>query len=156
MRRQPQTRRKYLQDIHLIKVSSPKYTEHIQNRRNAQKKKKQLLNLTKRKQISQFKKWAKDMSRPNLTKEDIQMVNKHMKMCSTSHVIQSVQISRSVVSDSLQPHESQHTRPPCPYQLPELTKTLVHRVSDAIQPSHPLLSPSPLAPNPSQHQSLFQ
>ena len=32
----------------------------------------------------------------------------------------------------------------------------VHRVSDAIQPSHPLLSPSPPAPNPSQHQSLFQ
>ena len=33
---------------------------------------------------------------------------------------------------------------------------LIHRVSDAIQPSHPLLSPSPPAPNPSQHQSLFQ
>ena len=32
----------------------------------------------------------------------------------------------------------------------------VHRISDAIQPSHPLSSPSPLAPNPSQHQSLFQ
>ena len=42
------------------------------------------------------------------------------------------------------------------HQLPELTQTHVHRVSDAIQPSHPLSSPSPLAPNPSQHQSLFQ
>ena len=41
-------------------------------------------------------------------------------------------------------------------QLPEFTQTHVHRVSDAIQPSHPLLSPSPPAPNPSQHQSLFQ
>ena len=41
---------------------------------------------------------------------------------------------------------------PVHYQLPEFT----HRVSDAIQPSHPLLSPSPLASNPSQHQSLFQ
>ena len=41
-------------------------------------------------------------------------------------------------------------------QLPEFTQTQVHRVSDAIQPSHPLLSPSPPAPNPSQHQSLFQ
>ena len=39
---------------------------------------------------------------------------------------------------------------------PEFTQTHVHRVSDAIQPSHPLLSPSPPAPNPSQHQSLFQ
>ena len=42
------------------------------------------------------------------------------------------------------------------HQLPELTQTHVHQVSDAIQPSHPLLSPSPPAPNPSQHQSLFQ
>ena len=43
---------------------------------------------------------------------------------------------------------------PVHHQLPELTETHVHRVSDAIQPSHPLSSPSPLAPNPSQHQSL--
>ena len=41
-------------------------------------------------------------------------------------------------------------------QLLEFTQTHVHRVSDAIQPSHPLSSPSPPAPNPSQHQSLFQ
>ena len=45
---------------------------------------------------------------------------------------------------------------PVHHQLPELTHTHVHRVSDAIQPSHPLSSPSPPAPNPSQHQSLFQ
>ena len=42
------------------------------------------------------------------------------------------------------------------HQLPEFTQTHVHRVSDAIQPSHPLSSPSPPAPNPSQHQSLVQ
>ena len=42
------------------------------------------------------------------------------------------------------------------HQLPKLVRTHVHRVGDAIQPSHPLLSPSPPAPNPSQHQSLFQ
>ena len=42
------------------------------------------------------------------------------------------------------------------HQLPEFTQTHVHRVRDAIQPSHPLSSPSPPAPNPSQHQSLFQ
>ena len=152
--------------------------------------------------------------------------------------ISSVQFSHSVVSDSLRPHESQHTRPPCPsptrrvhsdshpssqwchpaisssvvpfsscpqslpasesfpksqtqlsmhayasvqfssvaqscptlcdpmnhsmpglpvhHQLAESTQTHVHRVSDAIQPSHPLSSPSPPVPNPSQHQSLFQ
>ena len=45
---------------------------------------------------------------------------------------------------------------PVHHQLPDLTQTHVHRVSDAIQPSHPLSSPSPPAPNPSQHQSLFQ
>jgi len=45
---------------------------------------------------------------------------------------------------------------PVHHQLPEFTQTLVHRVSDAIQPSHPLSAPSPPAPNPSQHQSLFQ
>ena len=48
-----------------------------------------------------------------------------------------------------------HSTPGLPvlHQLPEFTQTHVHRVSDAIQPSHPLSSPSPPAPNPSQHQS---
>ena len=45
---------------------------------------------------------------------------------------------------------------PVHHQLPEFTQTHVHRVSDAIQPSHPLLSPSLPAPNHSQHQGLFQ
>ena len=51
-----------------------------------------------------------------------------------------------------------HSTPGLPvhHQLPEFTQTHVHRVGDAIQPSHPLLSPSPPAPNPSQHQGLFQ
>ena len=44
---------------------------------------------------------------------------------------------------------------PVHYQLPEFTQTHVHRVSDAIQPSHPLPSPSLPALNPSQHQGLF-
>ena len=42
---------------------------------------------------------------------------------------------------------------PVHHQLPEFTQTHFHRVSDAIQPSHPLSSPSPPAPNPSQHQT---
>ena len=67
----------------------------------------------------------------------------------------SVQFSRSVVSNSLRPHELQHARP-VHHQLSELTQTRVNRVGDAIQPSHPLSSPSPPAPNPSQHQGLFQ
>ena len=51
-----------------------------------------------------------------------------------------------------------HSTPGLPvhHQLPEFTQTHVHRVNDAIQLSHPLSSPSPPAPNPSQPQSLFQ
>ena len=45
---------------------------------------------------------------------------------------------------------------PVHHQLPEFTQTHVHRVNDAIQPSHPLSSPSPPVPNPSQHHGLFQ
>ena len=67
----------------------------------------------------------------------------------------SVQFSHLVVSNSLWPHELQHTRPPCPSPSPGVHSD-VHRVCDAIQPSHPRSSPSPPAPNPSQHQSLFQ
>ena len=62
--------------------------------------------------------------------------------------ISSVQFSPSVVSNSLRPHELHHARPPCHHQLPEFTQTHVHRVDDVIQPSHPLSSPSPPAPNP--------
>ena len=68
----------------------------------------------------------------------------------------SVQFSHSVVSDPLQPHGLQHARPPCPPSTPESTQTHVHWVSNAIQPSHPLSSPSPHAINLSQHQSLFK
>ena len=44
---------------------------------------------------------------------------------------------------------------PVHLQLPEFTQTHVHHVGDAIQPSHPLSSPSPPAPNPSQHRGFF-
>ena len=51
-----------------------------------------------------------------------------------------------------------HSMPGLPvhHQLPEFTQTHVHQVGDATQPSHPLLSSSPPAPNPSQHHGLFQ
>ena len=76
--------------------------------------------------------------------------------------LDSVQFSHSVMSDSLQPHELQHARPPCPSPSPGVhsdshpSSQWCHPASDAIQPSHPLSSPSPPAPNPSQHQGLFQ
>ena len=77
-------------------------------------------------------------------------VHSHNGMCS------SVQFSRSVVSDSLRPHDLQYAKPPCPPPTPRIHPTHVHQNSDTIQPSHPRSLPSPPAPNPSQHQSLFQ
>ena len=69
-----------------------------------------------------------------------------------SHQIRSVAQSCPTICDPMN-----HSTPGLPvhHQLPEFIQTHVHRVSDAIQPSYPLSSPSP-APNPSQHQSLFQ
>ena len=69
------------------------------------------------------------------------------------HQIRSVAQSCPTLCDPMN-----HSMPGLPvhHQLPEFTETHVHRVSDAIQPSHPLSSPSLPAPNPSQHQSLFQ
>ena len=64
--------------------------------------------------------------------------------------------SGSVVSDSLRPHGLQHARLPRPSLSLRVSQIHVHRVGDAIQPSHPLLSPSPFAFNLSQHQGLFQ
>ena len=78
--------------------------------------------------------------------------------------ISSIQFSCSVTSDSLWPHGVQLCNSmdcsmpglPVHHQLLELVQTHVHQVGDAIQPSHPLLSPSPPAFNLSQHQGLFQ
>ena len=66
-----------------------------------------------------------------------------------------VQFSRSIMSDALQPHGLQNARLPCPSQIPEFTQARVHRVSDAIQPSHPLFSSSPPAFSLSHHQGFF-
>ena len=67
----------------------------------------------------------------------------HVACCTLVPQFSSVQFSGSVMSNSLWPHGLQHTRPPIHHQLPEFTQTHVHRVGDAIQPSHPLSSPSP-------------
>ena len=66
------------------------------------------------------------------------------KICS------SVQFSHPVVSDSLQPHGLQQTRSPCPSPTPWVYSNSCHWISDAIQPCHPLSSPSPPAFNLSQ------
>ena len=70
--------------------------------------------------------------------------------------ISSVQFSCSVVSDSWRLLIYSMSGLLVHHQLPEFTQTHIHQVRDAIQPSHPLLCPSPPAANPFQHQSLFQ
>ena len=82
---------------------------------------------------------------PLLTSEQV--------LCLKSRYGHSVQFSHSLVSDSLRPHGLQAS---VHHQLLELTQTHVHQVSDAIQPTHLLSSPSPPAFNPSQHQGLFR
>ena len=80
-------------------------------------------------------------------------VEKKCQAACIHHQIRSVAQSCPTLCDPMN-----HSTPGLPvhHHLPEFTQTHVHRVDDAIQPSHPLSSPSPLAPNPSQHQSLFQ
>ena len=72
-----------------------------------------------------------------------------------SWTFSSVQFSHSVVS-YCDPMNCSTPGFPVHHHFPEFTQTHVHRVGDAIQLSHPLSSPFPPAPNPSQHQSLFQ
>ena len=80
-----------------------------------------------------------------------------MAETNTTLNVNSVQFSSfQSLSDSLWPHEMQHTRPPCPSPTPRVYQTHVHWVGDVIQLSYPLSSPSPPALNLSQSQGLFK
>ena len=78
----------------------------------------------------------------------------HVCICIYVNVF-SVQFSSATQSCPTLCHPMNCSMPGLPvhHQLPEFKQTYVHQVSDAIQPSHPLSSPSPPAPNPSEHQS---
>ena len=84
----------------------------------------------------------------------------HVRLLATpwTAAISSVQFSSVAQSCPTLSDPMYHSTPGLPvhHQLSEFTQTQVHRVSDAIQPSRPLSSPFPPAPNSSQHQSLFQ
>ena len=90
------------------------------------------------------------------------MFNKHIAMKKkrsfAKYPIISIQFSSVALSCSTLYDPMNCSTPGLPvhHQLPESTQTHVHQVGDAIQPSHPLSSPSPPALNPSQHQSLFK
>ena len=70
-----------------------------------------------------------------------------LKFMPVANSISSVQLSHSVMSNSLRPHVLQHTRIPCPSPTPGLAQTHIHSVSDAIWPTHPLSYVSPPALN---------
>ena len=76
------------------------------------------------------------------------------KQC-LNYQFSSVQVSHSVLT-LCDPLDCSMQGFPVHHQLPQLTQTHIHRVSDAIQSSHPLSSPSPPAFNCSEHQGLFQ
>ena len=78
-----------------------------------------------------------------------------MKRRSTSLILQFSSVAQSCPT-LFDPMNRSTPGLPVHHQLPEFTQTHVHRVRDAIQPSHPRPSPFPPALSPSQHQSLFQ
>ena len=96
---------------------------------------------------------------PRARKKTFSCILTPCAFCSLNNMnIHSVQFSSVTQScpTLCDPMNSSTSDLPVHHQLPEFTQTHIHRVSDAIQPSHPLSSPSPPAPNPSQHPSLFQ
>ena len=85
------------------------------------------------------------------------MANKQMKkmLNITNYSVQFSSVAQSCLT-LCDPMNCSMPGLPVHHQLPEPTQTHVHRVGDDIQPSHPLLSPSPPALNLSQHQGLFK
>ena len=94
----------------------------------------------------------------NYSFEELSMQKSCINQVVIPHIAGSVQFSSVTQSCPTLWYPMNRSMPGLPvhHQLPEFTQTHVHRVGDAIQPSHPLSSPSPPAPRPSQHQSLFQ
>ena len=93
---------------------------------------------------------------PPQSKANVQSLLPHSSVHLSAYYISSVQFSCSVVSNYLRPMDYSMPGFPVQHQLPELAQTQVYRVGDAIQPSHPLFSPSPPALNLFQHQGLLQ
>ena len=101
--------------------------------------------------------WVSSMQADSFPTE-LQGLMTILKLCSSFTAFFCIQFS-SVAQSCLTPCDPMNCSTlglPVHHQLPEFTQTQVRPVSDVIQPSHPLSSPSPPAPNPSQHQSLFQ
>ena len=107
--------------------------------------------------------WSPEILRNIVQSAWIKIVKARMgiqQVDSIAHVFTSkfysVQFSHSVVADTLQPMDCSTPGFPAHHQLRELALTPVRRVGHAIQPSHPLSSPSPPTFDLSQHQDLFK
>ena len=105
--------------------------------------------------VSEQSKWKKRKC-TNFTERKQKTESDEMIVLNNPSAKESVQFSRSVMSDSLWPHGLQHTRPPCPSPTPGVYPNPCPLSQWCHQPSHPLLSPSPPALNLSQHQGLFK
>jgi len=92
----------------------------------------------------------------NKKNPDWKIRNKTVTVCRWHDTIHQIRSVTQLCPTLCDPMNCSTSGLPVHHQLLEFTQTHVHRVSDAIQPFHPLSSPSPPAPNPSQHQSLFQ
>ena len=90
--------------------------------------------------------------------QQIKYSKKYLHILKITKTFSSVQFSSVAQSCPTLCDPMNHSTPGLPvhHQLSEFTQTHVHGVGDDIQPSHPLSSPSPPAPNPSQHQGLVQ
>ena len=114
---------------------------------------KALLKVNNKKMNNLIQKWAWDLN-GHLIGEDILMPIKHMKNCSISYVISSVSSVAQSCLTSCNPIDCSTPGFPVHHPFPEFAQTHVHWVGDAIQLSHPLLSPSPPAFCLSQHQGI--
>ena len=135
-----------MRDKHSTQNREERFAKEIAYKGFISKTYKQLVTQYQNKYIPKTK-WAKDWNR-YFSKEGLQ----HLGTWKDAQ-IRSVAQSCPTLCD---PMNRSTPGLPVHHQLLEFTQTHVHQVSDAIQPSHPLSCPSPLAPNPSQHQSLFQ
>ena len=91
------------------------------------------LNIKDPNEMTQSKKWVEGLNK-HFSKEDIHMCQKaHEKMFS---IISSVQFSRSVVSDSLRPHELQHARSPCPSPTPRVHSEKEMQIKTTVRYQH--------------------
>ena len=142
IRRQDTHSEKIFAKTHLIKDCYPKYMKNSKIP-------------TVRKQTFPLQNWQRTLTITSPKKTHNMEISLKKMFHTICHSVQFSSVAQSCPT-LYDPMNCSTPGLPVHHQLPEFTQIHVRRVSDAIQPSHPLSSPSPPAPNLSQHQSLFQ